>query len=216
MNKTKISWGKVLLASIIVFTIMITVIICVYTSKIDAYKELLNDKEIKYNILKYEYQNIIDNLGAIEESISESKLNIPIEEKDSAQAIKIGLKYRLTHYYTGDNTGSSNYVGAGLKTSQFQVNNKGWYTYKGRLVLAAATNECLNSKSGACNKWNTKQEGIHYYNYYDEVLITIDGIEYDGIILDSCGSAMTEPRLDLFISNRKYAIDRHNVLAVIK
>lgn len=117
---------------------------------------------------------------------------------------------RLTSYYTGDNTGSSNKVGVGLTTKNFTINEKGWYEYKGKLVLAGATNECLKVKKGACGKYNVKEKGKHYYNYYDEVILEIDGIEYEGIILDSCGASMwkNENRIDLFVSNKNSMIDR--------
>lgn len=118
--------------------------------------------------------------------------------------------YRLTSYYAGDNTGSGEWVGAGLHTSQFEINDNGWYTYESKLVLAGATNECLNSQYGACSKWNTPKEDKTYYNYFDEIKVVIDGIEYEGIILDSCGASMEleENRLDLFVSNKESVIDR--------
>ena len=50
----------------------------------------------------------------------------------------------------------------------------------------------------------------HYFRYYDNVLIEIDGIQYDGIILDSCGacSYVQENRLDLFVRDKDSVIDR--------
>ncbi len=120
------------------------------------------------------------------------------------------IEYRLTSYYTGDSTNSGSWVGAGINTSKFQVNEKGWYTYKNKLVLAGATNECLNSTSGACGEWNIPKTDKHYYNYYDELTIIIDEVEYEGIILDSCGACMylDENRIDLFVSKKESAIDR--------
>lgn len=48
----------------------------------------------------------------------------------------------------------------------------------------------------------------HYFRYYDNVLIEIDGIQYDGIILDSCGacSYVQENRLDLFVRDKTQSL----------
>lgn len=131
-------------------------------------------------------------------------------------------KYRLTSYYTGDGTGSGSCTGSGICTDKFKVNDKGWYTYNGKLVMAAATNKCLNVKSGsdACAKYNTKVEGRKYFNYFDEIVVEIDGVKYDAIILDSCGASMfvEEDRIDLFVANKSSVIDRgykgHNMITV--
>ena len=52
--------------------------------------------------------------------------------------------------------------------------------------------------------------GKHYFHYYDNVLVEIDGIQYDGIILDSCGACfyVQENRLDLFVRDKDSVIDR--------
>ena len=52
--------------------------------------------------------------------------------------------------------------------------------------------------------------GKHYFRYYDNVLVEIDGIQYDSIILDSCGacSYVQENRLDLFVRDKDSVIDR--------
>lgn len=52
--------------------------------------------------------------------------------------------------------------------------------------------------------------GKHYFRYYDNVLVEIDGIQYEGIILDSCGacSYVQENRLDLFVRDKNSVIDR--------
>ncbi len=173
-------------------------------------------------------------LGMNKRRTGESRTNTQVETKVSENAVKSEIKdkpkvcglstiqceeeektdlakdYRLTSYYTGDSTNSGSWVGAGINTSKFQINEKGWYTYKGKLVLAGATNECLNSTSGACGEWNIKKSDKHYYNYYDEIKVIIDEVEYEGIILDSCGACMylDENRIDLFVSNKESSIDR--------
>lgn len=157
------------------------------------------------------------------EQTSEIGTNTQAETKVLKNAVKSEIKdkpkvceenneteYRLTSYYTGDSTNSGSWVGAGINTSKFGVNEKGWYTYKNKLVLAGATNECLRSKQGACGNWNTPKEGKRYFNYYEEITVLIDGIEYEAMILDSCGACMylDENRIDLFVSKKENAIDR--------
>ena len=157
----------------------------------------------------------------VETKVSENTVKNEIKDKPQVCGLStiqceednetdLAKEYRLTSYYTNDPTGSGEWVGAGLHTSKFNVNEKGWYTYKGKLVMAGATNECLNSQSGACGEWNIPKSDKHYYNYYDEVEVIIDGTSYEGIILDSCGACMylDEKRIDLFASKKEYAIDR--------
>ncbi len=142
------------------------------------------------------------------------------EEEIEAKQLK--ESYRLTSYYPGDDTGSGEWVGAGYHIFNFEINDKGWYTFDGKLVLAGATNECLNAKKGACGKWNAPKDNKTYFNYHDEVTIVIDGLEYEGIILDSCGACMDleENRIDLFVINKESMIDRgyrgENMVEVIK
>ena len=109
-------------------------------------------------------------------------------------------KYRLTSYYHNDELNSGACTGAGFCTWDFTPNEKGWYTYKGKLVLAAATTY-LQNKFGTV-------EGRTYFKYYDEVKITIDGIDYEGIILDTCGACYKDTRLDIFVANKSSVVDR--------
>ena len=80
-----------------------------------------------------------------------------------------------------------------------EINEK-WYTYKGKVVLAAATTY-LQKKFGV-------KENKQYFKYYDEVTITVDGEEYEGLILDTCGACYKSERVDLFVENKSSAIDR--------
>lgn len=82
----------------------------------------------------------------------------------------------------------------------FQVNSNGWYTWNGKLVLASATKYLFNYG------WSYK-EGITYYKYYDEVVITIDGVDYPGVILDSCGACMKSRKIDLFVTSKQTVKD---------
>lgn len=109
-------------------------------------------------------------------------------------------KYRLTSFYANDGYGTSECVGAGFCAWDFGINEYGWYTYDGKLVLAAATTY-LQKQFGT-------REGITYFKYYDEVNVTIDGVVYPGIILDTCGACYRDVRLDLFVMSGEHGIDR--------
>ncbi len=110
------------------------------------------------------------------------------------------LKYRLTSFYANDELNTGNCVGAGYCWWDFDVDEHGWYTYDGKLVLAGATTY-LQKKFGT-------KEGKVYFKYYDEVNITIDGVVYPGIILDTCGACYRDERLDLFVEDGDHVIDR--------
>lgn len=108
--------------------------------------------------------------------------------------------YRLTSYYPFDECNSGTCTGTGLCTKDFKVDEHGWYTYNGKLVLAAATTY-LQSKFGV-------KENKVYFQYYDEVKLTIDGVDYEGIILDTCGACYKSEKIDLFVTDKKSVIDR--------
>ena len=129
------------------------------------------------------------------------------------QEIRIPIVF--TNYYTGDSTGSGALTSSGLRTSQFKINSRGWYTYKGYIVLAAATNLCLRVQSGACGKYSKLPSGFIAYNLYDIITFEINGVKYDGIILDSCGACMvrdsqypSRQKFDIFIADAKYSFGK--------
>lgn len=157
------------------------------------------------------------------ESINIEPQEEPVVEEVKLEAPKQYQSYRLTSFWFNDGYGTGSCTGSGLCENDFSVNQNGWYVYDGKLVLAAATYECLNTRGGACGKWNTKRSDKQYYHYYEEVEIVIDDIVYSGIILDSCGACMyvnNEQRMDLFVSSSKHAIDRgykgNNTISVFK
>lgn len=123
------------------------------------------------------------------------------EPKPEPEIIKNEIyKYRLTSYYPGDECASGHCTGTGLCTDDFQVNEYGWYTYNGKLVLAAATTYLQN-------KFGVKENKL-YFKYYDEVILSIDGVEYEGIVLDTCGACYKNEIVDLYVSNKESVIDR--------
>ncbi len=126
-----------------------------------------------------------------------------IEQQKQEEARKYLLRnrqYRLTSFYANDELKTGSCTGAGFCTWDLQLNDKGWYTYKGKLVLAAATTYMINT-------FGYKEDKV-YFKYYDEVNVTIDGVTYPGIILDTCGACYRDERLDLFVKDGASAIDR--------
>lgn len=107
---------------------------------------------------------------------------------------------RMTSYYTNDECNSADITASGLSSKNFNINENGWYTYKGKLVIATASYKLKN--------W-TMTDQAHPYNLYDELVIEINGIKYEAIVLDYCGACMWYNRIDLFVSNKQSAIDKY-------
>lgn len=124
-----------------------------------------------------------------------------VPENDTVSQFNVTIyQTRLTSFYANDGYGTGSCTGTGLCESDFQVNENGWYTYQGKLVLATATPYLLNYGYGLV-------DGIETYRYYDEITLNIDGISYQAIVLDSCGACMVDNRIDLFVSNRESVKD---------
>lgn len=121
------------------------------------------------------------------------------EVKAEENQYKITYEYetRLTSYYPRKPIKPT---GCGLGIEDFGVNEYGWYTYNGQLVVATATNYLLNYG------WKY-QDGVRLYNYYDNLILNIDGVDYEAIVLDSCGICMTTGRVDLFVIDQDAVID---------
>ena len=107
---------------------------------------------------------------------------------------------RMTSYWADDGYGTGNCTGSGLCSWDFEVNDKGWYTYDGKLVVATATTYLANQG------WYLA-DGVHTYKYGDEITLTIDGVDYQAVVRDSCGNCMKTDRVDLFVSNGASARD---------
>lgn len=110
------------------------------------------------------------------------------------------LKYRMTYYYPGDDTNSGSTTASGKGAKDFQLNDKGWYTYNGKLVVATASKRLL---SWGRYKDSTEQT----YNLYDELVLSINGIDYDAIVMDVCGACMKNTKIDLFVKDRESGLD---------
>lgn len=121
--------------------------------------------------------------------------NVREDNEYSYETINYSSTYetRMTSYWANDGYGTGDCTGSGLCSWDFRVNEHGWYTYNGKLVVATATTYL--TKYG----WSLAK-GVRTYNYYDEITLVIDGVDYPAIVLDSCGSSMSNGRIDLFVS----------------
>ena len=118
---------------------------------------------------------------------------------------------RFTSYYTGDSSGSGNKTASGLSVEDFDINENGWYLYEGKVVVATATEECLESNSGACRKYSQLPAGYQLHNLYDELTLIIDGIDYPAIVLDHCGASFWDEerqRYDIYVVDKDHVIDK--------
>lgn len=163
--------GKALVAILIMIPILVII-----------FKGTKNEVSAKEEIVLAETTN----------EIVEVMQEEPIEE----EVEEVFYETRMTSYYPGDDCKSGTVTGSGKSIKDFEVNEYGWYTYNGKLVIATATKYLLNYGF-------TLSEGVHTYKYWEEITIEIDGVRYEAIVLDSCGHAMHSDRIDLFVSNSK-------------
>lgn len=158
------------------------------TEKVEEVEEIV-EEPIQEEIPQYN----VETSQKIQENNNEME-NIVESSEDSNNEIQsiVDTSYttRMTSYYPEE---SSDCTGSGLCSWDFQTNEFGWYTYQGKLVVATATEYLL--KYGF-----TLYDGVHTYRYYDEITLNIDGVDYQAIVLDSCGSSMKTDRIDLFVS----------------
>ena len=157
-------------------------------------KEIIKDEG---KAVKSQINGVLEDEVKIEEiAIEDNTQEISTEEFEFANSYTT----RMTSFWANDGYGTGSCTGSGLCEWDFQINDKGWYTYQGKLVIATATTYLANQG------WFV-EEGVHLYKYWEELVLTIDGVEYEAIILDSCGSSMKTDRVDLFVSNRESVKD---------
>lgn len=167
-----------------------------YVSKVEiSDNNMIEEIDIKIDNEKVEDKELVttDNVEQTESAVINEVEPASIEEPER-------LNYRLTSYYSGDGTGSGVRTASGKGTDEFQINNKGWYTYQGKLVVATASKRLLSWSQYS----NSNQR---FFNLYDELILIIDGVEYEAIVLDVCGAAMKRPIIDLFVSNKSSVKD---------
>lgn len=187
MRKRKLKdWVKVLIAFIL-FLLASKIIFSIKTETVEQHN--------KINKTYSKIEKIVDNMPKNNTKIEKSVETMPENDTISHSSVT-SYQTRLTSFYANDGYGTGSCTGTGLCESDFQVNENGWYTYQGKLVLATATPYLLNYGYGLA-------DGIVTYNYYDEVTVVIDGVSYPAIVADSCGVCMVDNRIDLFVSNRE-------------
>lgn len=172
-------------------------------------KKLKMNKSLKYRMRRLAALGIIIyslnliftlTLNLIKEEKRASTVNI-VEATIPAGAPRIveikkreTYTTRMTSFWPGDECNTSTITASGKSTINFQVNNKGWYTWNGKIVVATA-----NTRLGKTNQ--------KVYKLYDEFDIEIDGQIYRAVVLDVCGACMRDNRIDLFTSNAASAKD---------
>lgn len=193
-KKNKIR-GKILA----LFCIFIALLTVIFISNRLIYHYYTNNAEKAVSrayrgcFTRVETEEITENVEPeeiIEENYEEAEY---IEPEYIPEQLSSTYETRMTSFWANDGYGTGDCTGSGLCSWDFGVNDKGWYTYNGKLVVATATTYL--TKYG----WSLAK-GVRTYNYYDEITLVIDGVDYPAIVLDSCGSSMSNGRIDLFVS----------------
>lgn len=150
-------------------------------------------------------QKAEETTASVEVTKSFAEFMQPVEEKVE-EVPQEYIDITLTRYYPTDGTSDS--CMATMCTNKLQVNDKGWYTYQGKVVLGAATYACQKYCKHR-DKYGPLPEDFRIYNFYDEVKFVLEDVEYTGIVLDSCGACMYHingeklQRYDIFTASGK-------------
>lgn len=194
LKKNKIR-GKILA----LFCVFVALLAVIFISNRLIYHYYTNNAEKAVSrayrgcFTRVETEEITENVEPeeiIEENYEEEAY---IEPEYIPENLSSTYETRMTSFWANDGYGTGNCTGSGLCSWDFGVDEHGWYTYNGKLVVATATTYL--TKYG----WSLAK-GVRTYNYYDEITLVIDGVDYPAIVLDSCGSSMSNGRIDLFVS----------------
>ncbi len=145
-------------------------------------------------------------------TLEEFKETVDTYVQEREEVIEESFKeIMLTSYWNGDSTGSNSCTGSGKCESDFKINHNGWYTYNGHVVIATATNLCLELTTGVCSQYSQLPDGYEIYNYGDTLEFQHDGAYYTGIVLDTCGASFWKEdyqRFDIFVSSPSHSIGK--------
>ena len=182
-------WVKVVLCFILVIVSICIVFSIVNTHNKTKHIETKEKVKKEKNSVKKDLNDVKEEVEEVEE-IEEEYIE-PVEETYVEPIVEPSNVYttRMTSFYPEE---ISDCTGSGLCSWDFGVNEHGWYTYNDKLVVATATQYLANQG------WYLA-DGVHTYRYYDEITLVIDGVEYQAIVLDSCGNSMKTDRIDLFV-----------------
>ena len=186
-KKYKIRWKAVV--------ILFIIFNCLIFGIKDNYKTPKQDKVVETH--KKEKKPVKEEVQYELDDIKEEPI---IEEQPIVEEPSDTYTTRMTSFWANDGYGTGECTGSGLCSWDFGINENGWYTYDGKLVIATGTTYLANQG------WYVA-DGIRLYKYWQELVVTIDGVDYDSIILDSCGACMRDNRIDLFVSNGSSARD---------
>lgn len=169
-----------------------------YENAINTKYEQINQLELRNNT----------NVAKLIKLIKENQ-----ELKDMMADMDHSYPVYFTNYYVGDGS-SSKRTGSGFTVDDFEINENGMYTYQGKVVVAAATWEGIHSDYGVLAEINTLPYGYHIYSYNDVIRFQFNGVEYEGIVLDTCGAAMRDlgeeyQRVDIFIAGKEYSFGKN-------
>ena len=146
---------------------------------------------IVFTPTKIKKEKVVKNKEKIVEKEEKKEEQQPvIEQPQEVVEQPTSYETRMTSYYPEE---GENITASGLTPNDFETNENGWFTYQGKLVVATATQYLANQG------WYLA-DGVHTYKYYEEITLNIDGVDYQAIVLDSCGSSMRTDRIDLFVS----------------
>ena len=190
-------WVKVVL-SFLIGVISIFVLLSITSKRTETENVNIGETiKSKGKVVRNDLNSVSDSVENESEEVKEveeveEEYVEPIEETYVEPVVEVSNEYttRMTSFYPAE---SSDCTGSGLCSWDFGVNDNGWYTYNGKLVVATATQYLANQG------WYLAP-GVHTYRYYDEITLVIGGIEYQAIVLDSCGSSMRTDRIDLFVT----------------
>lgn len=161
----------------------------------------LSSLQEKYTALERQTEELNEKINSQKDTITKlKKENDNLKKLNSSFSGETSRNYKLTSYCSvGKGCTSGKCTGSGKCIKDFSTNELGWYTYKGRVVLATATSYLLN-------KGWTKRSGIVYYKYNDTLDFVYKGKTYHGIVLDSCGACMKSKIIDVFVKDRASVI----------
>ena len=155
--------------------------------------QLRMDKQIKQvQEMNYRLDKLASDQELLAIEINSIYASLTVEEQD----------IRITSYFPGDDYGSGTITASGLKVSDFEINENGWFTYHGMLVMACATTNYNNDL--------ILPTSYKRYTLGSVITVVIDNVRYKAIIADICGASYWEEdaqRYDLFVKDNESTID---------
>lgn len=162
-------------------------------------KKELKQKQRNVETKRIYTKELIEIPQQLEQEVKQEEKKKEEIKQEVKQEVQTQTSYttRMTSYYPEEGELTT---GSGLSPKDFGINDKGWYTYQGKLVVATATTYLANQG------WQVGN-GVHLRRYYNELTLNIDGVDYRAIVLDSCGNCMRTDRVDLYVSSVDYLKD---------